>query len=205
MSPGCERSSRCSRCKAHAWRRMAAETSGRDADVVARREDRTWRIGEGMAVSRTSKRLSLPSMPERITRGGVGAAARNCMDTTSRHRSSTHGAAEAAGGGELYRADWAADSGSAPEWRAVFVRPPGRLTSVRYAPDVGRVTVQNAGIHFRTTSGQLVEWLRRIDRGSLTRTRWSRSDERGGPSSPVPGRSCGDERRTDGICRCVPL
>ena len=50
------------------------------------------------------------------------------------------------------------------EWRAAFVRPPGRLTSVRYTPDVGRVTVQNAGIHFRTASAQVTEWLHRIDR-----------------------------------------
>ena len=31
-----------------------------------------------------------------------------------------------------------------PEWRAAFVRPPARLTSAQYAPDVGRVSVQKA-------------------------------------------------------------
>ena len=51
-----------------------------------------------------------------------------------------------------------------PEWRAAFVRPPGRLTSARYAPDVGRVTVQKAGIQFRTAPAEVADWLRRIDR-----------------------------------------
>jgi hypothetical protein len=51
-----------------------------------------------------------------------------------------------------------------PEWRAALVRPPGRLTSVRYAPDVGRVTVQKAGIHFRTAPDEVDGWLRRLDR-----------------------------------------
>jgi hypothetical protein len=51
-----------------------------------------------------------------------------------------------------------------PEWRAAFVRPPGRLTGVRYAPDVGRVTVQKAGIHFRTAPAEVDGWLRRLDR-----------------------------------------
>ena len=51
-----------------------------------------------------------------------------------------------------------------PEWRSAFVRPPGRLTSSQYALDVGRVTVQKAGLHFRTAPGEVDAWLRRIDR-----------------------------------------
>jgi hypothetical protein len=50
------------------------------------------------------------------------------------------------------------------EWRVVFVRPPGRLTSILHAPDLGRVTVQKAAIQFRTAPAQVAGWLRRIDR-----------------------------------------
>ena len=49
-------------------------------------------------------------------------------------------------------------------WRAAFVRPPGRLTSERYTPDVGRVVVQSASVVFRTAPQELDGWLRRIDR-----------------------------------------
>jgi hypothetical protein len=51
-----------------------------------------------------------------------------------------------------------------PEWRAAFVRPPARLTSAKHAPDVGRVSVQGAGIHFRTAPAEIDGWLQRIDR-----------------------------------------
>ena len=51
-----------------------------------------------------------------------------------------------------------------PAWRACFVRPPARLTSTRYAPDVGRVTgPQNAGTSGRSRP-EVDAWLRRIDR-----------------------------------------
>ena len=64
-----------------------------------------------------------------------------------------------------------------PEWRAAFVRLPGRLTSVRYAPDVGRVTVQKAGLNFRTAPAEVDGWLRRLDRW-ITRIRSWRSERR---------------------------
>jgi hypothetical protein len=51
-----------------------------------------------------------------------------------------------------------------PAWRAAFVRPPGRLTSERYTPNVGRVVVQSARVVFRTAPQGLDGWLRRIDR-----------------------------------------
>jgi hypothetical protein len=35
---------------------------------------------------------------------------------------------------------------------------------VRHAPDVGCVTIQKAGIHFRTAPAEVDGWLRRIDR-----------------------------------------
>ncbi len=49
-------------------------------------------------------------------------------------------------------------------WRAVFVRPPGRLTGERYTADFGRVVVQSASVVFRTAPQELDGWLRRIDR-----------------------------------------
>ena len=51
-----------------------------------------------------------------------------------------------------------------PAWRAVFVRPPGRLITARYAPDFGRVTVQKGAIHFRTAPAEVDGWLRQFDR-----------------------------------------
>jgi hypothetical protein len=52
----------------------------------------------------------------------------------------------------------------AAEWRAAFLRPPPRLTSARYMPDIGRVGLTGATGHFRTTPERARFWLKRIDR-----------------------------------------
>ena len=62
----------------------------------------------------------------------------------------------------LYEVDLTA--APSPEWRAAFRRPPARLTSARYTADVGRVTIREAAIHFRSAPERLHLWLRRIDR-----------------------------------------
>jgi hypothetical protein len=62
----------------------------------------------------------------------------------------------------LYEVDLTA--APSPEWRAAFRRPPARLTSARYTPDVGRVTIREAAIHFRSAPEHLHLWHRRIDR-----------------------------------------
>jgi hypothetical protein len=49
-------------------------------------------------------------------------------------------------------------------WRAAFLRPPVRLTSARYTPEIGRVGLHRATVHFRTTPHRLRFWLRRVDR-----------------------------------------
>ena len=94
------------------------------------------------------------------------------------------------------------------EWRAAFVRPPARLTSVRYAPDVGRVTVQKGAIHFRTAPLQLdrvaaadrpLDRLRQLGGGGVSdrkceqlqaRTRAGRLRLLGGADDDHPRRSC---------------
>jgi hypothetical protein len=49
-------------------------------------------------------------------------------------------------------------------WRAAFLRPPDRLTSVRGTPELGRVGIGAAAtVHFRTAPARLHAWLRRID------------------------------------------
>jgi len=50
------------------------------------------------------------------------------------------------------------------EWRVAFVRPPPRLTSARFNPDIGRVVLQGATVHLRAAPPDLDAWLKRIDR-----------------------------------------
>jgi hypothetical protein len=51
-----------------------------------------------------------------------------------------------------------------PEWRAAFLRPPTRLTSARYTPELGRLGLDGATVIFRTAPHRARHWLRRIDR-----------------------------------------
>ena len=48
--------------------------------------------------------------------------------------------------------------------RAAFLRPPTRLKSARGTPDVGRLELRGATVHFRTTPRQRDAWVRRLDR-----------------------------------------
>jgi hypothetical protein len=50
-----------------------------------------------------------------------------------------------------------------PVWRAAFLRPPARLTTVRFTPEVGRVELNRHRVTFRTIPARLHAWLRRID------------------------------------------
>jgi hypothetical protein len=56
--------------------------------------------------------------------------------------------------------------GAAPSlaWRAAFLRPPARLTSARYTPELGRLGLTGATVHFRTAPHRVRFWLRRVDR-----------------------------------------
>jgi hypothetical protein len=49
-------------------------------------------------------------------------------------------------------------------WRASFLRPPARLTSTTYTPEIGRLGLNGAMVHFRTAPHRLRFRLRRIDR-----------------------------------------
>ena len=51
-----------------------------------------------------------------------------------------------------------------PPWRAAFLRPPARLVSAQYTPELGRVGRSRATVHFRTAPHRARFWLRRIDR-----------------------------------------
>ena len=51
-----------------------------------------------------------------------------------------------------------------PAGRAVFLRPPPALTIADYTPDIGRVAIHGATVHFRTPPRYIADWLRRIDR-----------------------------------------
>ena len=48
-------------------------------------------------------------------------------------------------------------------WRVAFLRPPTRLVTARYSPEVGRVGLGGNAVHFRTTPDKLDAWLYRID------------------------------------------
>jgi hypothetical protein len=62
----------------------------------------------------------------------------------------------------LYEVDlWAAPS---PQWRAAFLRPPPPLISADRTPEIGRVAIHGATVHFRAAPRHLDGWLRRIDR-----------------------------------------
>ena len=62
----------------------------------------------------------------------------------------------------LYEVDlWAAPS---PQWRAAFLRPPPALITAGRRPEVGRVAIHGATLHFRAAPRHLHAWLRRIDR-----------------------------------------
>jgi hypothetical protein len=50
-----------------------------------------------------------------------------------------------------------------PVWRAAFLRPPARLTTVRFTPEVGRVELNRHRVTFRAIPARLHAWLRRID------------------------------------------
>jgi len=56
---------------------------------------------------------------------------------------------------------WAAPS---PQWRAAFLRPPPSLITANRTPEVGRVAIHGATLHFRAAPRHLTAWLRRIDR-----------------------------------------
>jgi hypothetical protein len=49
-------------------------------------------------------------------------------------------------------------------WRAAFLRPPQRLRTTRFTPELGRLGLDGTRVTFRTTPLQLHRWLRRIDR-----------------------------------------
>jgi hypothetical protein len=49
-------------------------------------------------------------------------------------------------------------------WRAAFLRPPPRLTTTRFTPQLGRLGLDGARVTFRTSPPHLHQWLRRIDR-----------------------------------------
>jgi hypothetical protein len=49
-------------------------------------------------------------------------------------------------------------------WRAAFFRPPRRLISARYTPELGRLGLHEATVHFRTAPDRARLWLKRIDR-----------------------------------------
>jgi hypothetical protein len=49
-------------------------------------------------------------------------------------------------------------------WRAAFLRPPRRLISARYTPELGRLGLHGTTVHFRTTPDRARLWLKRIDR-----------------------------------------
>jgi hypothetical protein len=51
-----------------------------------------------------------------------------------------------------------------PAWRAAFLRPPSHLTGPKSTPDLGRLSVRDATVAFRTAPRRLEGWLRRIDR-----------------------------------------
>jgi hypothetical protein len=51
-----------------------------------------------------------------------------------------------------------------PAWRAAFLRPPARLTTVRTTPEVGRLELNGHRVTFRTIPARLHAWLRRIHR-----------------------------------------
>lgn len=61
----------------------------------------------------------------------------------------------------LYEVDLSA--APSPAWCAAFLRPPARLTSARYTPELGRLGLAGARVTFRTTPPWLHAWLRRID------------------------------------------
>jgi hypothetical protein len=50
-----------------------------------------------------------------------------------------------------------------PSWRAAFLRPPATLVSAQYTPELGRVNLDGATVHFRFSPRQRRFWLRRID------------------------------------------
>ena len=50
-----------------------------------------------------------------------------------------------------------------PAWRAVFLRPPNRLRTSTFTPDLGRVDLRGDAMIFRTPQGRLDVWLDPID------------------------------------------
>ena len=62
----------------------------------------------------------------------------------------------------LYEVErWAAPF---PQWGAAFLRPPLALITADRTPEVGRVAIHGATLHFRIAPRHLGAWLRRIDR-----------------------------------------
>jgi hypothetical protein len=51
-----------------------------------------------------------------------------------------------------------------PVWRAAFLRPPAKLTSARYTPELGRLGLHGATVLFRSSPTRVRFWMRRIDR-----------------------------------------
>ena len=51
-----------------------------------------------------------------------------------------------------------------PAWRAAFLRPPARLTTARYTPELVRLGLDGPRVTFRTIPAKLHVCLRRIDR-----------------------------------------
>jgi hypothetical protein len=49
-------------------------------------------------------------------------------------------------------------------WRAAFLRPQPRLLTTAGTLELGRLTLEQATVLFRTTPRRLAYWLRRIDR-----------------------------------------
>jgi hypothetical protein len=49
-------------------------------------------------------------------------------------------------------------------WRAAFLRPPARLVTPRYVPELARVGLDGPTVLFRTGPQQARFWLKRIDR-----------------------------------------
>lgn len=65
-----------------------------------------------------------------------------------------------------------------PKWRAAFLRPPPGLITADRTPEVGRLVIHGATVHFRAMPPHLEGRLRRIDRWRAYAPRSSRKRTR---------------------------
>jgi hypothetical protein len=80
-------------------------------------------------------------------------------------------------------------------WRAAFLRPPARLTGVRSTPDVGRVQLQGATVHFRAAPKRVTPWCGEESQGEGGPRARSRASLMV-PSHRLGGRNGSRSRRT---------